>query len=89
MWGGSLTVSQASGHAGWGEGVSLLGVHQLADRRQLVHLPVSGGAGAVGGLRRCRRPEGEEAETRLRGGGLHTGDNGPFHDNKLLAIILP
>lgn len=59
MWGGgSLTVSQASGHAGWGEGVPLLGVHQLADRRQLVHLPVSGGAGAVGGLRRRRRPEG-------------------------------
>lgn len=71
MWGGSLTVSQPSGHAGRGEGVPLLGVHQLADGRQLVHLPVSRGAGAVGGLGRHRRPEGEEAGTRVRGGVTH------------------
>lgn len=56
--GAPLTVSQASRHAGRGEAVPLLGVHQLADRRQLVHLAVSRGAGAVGGLGGYRRPGG-------------------------------
>lgn len=50
------TVSQASGHAGRGERVSLLGVHELADGGQLVDLSVGRGAGAIGGLRRHRRP---------------------------------
>lgn len=58
---GQLTVSQASGHAGWGERVPLLGVHELADRRQLVDFSVGRGAGAIGGLRRHWRPgEGQE-----------------------------
>lgn len=50
--GGTLTVSQASRHAGRGECVTLLGVHELADGGQLVDFSVSRGAGAVGGLRR-------------------------------------
>lgn len=48
---GSLTVGEASGHAGRGERVALLGVHEVAHRRQLVHLSMGGGAGAEGGLR--------------------------------------
>lgn len=53
---GQLTVSQASSHAGWGKRVSLLGVHELADRGQLVDFSMGRGAGAIGGLRRHRRP---------------------------------
>lgn len=61
--GGTLTVSQASSHAGWGECVTLLGVDELADRGQLVDFSVSRGAGAVGGLRRHRSPGGGETES--------------------------
>lgn len=49
---GSLTVGEASRHAGGGERVALLGVHEVAHRRQLVHLPMGRRAGAEGGLRR-------------------------------------
>lgn len=72
VWGGApLTVSQASRHAGRGEGVPLLGVHQLADGRQLVDLAMGGGAGAVGGLGGRRRPGGGDGWGQGR---LETGD---------------
>ena len=38
-----LTVGEARAHAGGGDGVALLGVDQLADGGQLVHLAVGGG----------------------------------------------
>lgn len=61
--GPTLTVSEASGHAGRGEGVALLWVDELADRGQLVDFSVSGGTGAKAGLRRYRSP-GEEDKKR-------------------------
>lgn len=58
--GDTLTVSQASRHAGRGERVTLLRVHELADGGKLVDFSVSRGAGAIGGLRRHRSPEAGE-----------------------------
>lgn len=57
---GKLTVCEASGHARGGEGIALLGVHQLADGWQFIHLAVRRGAGAERGLGRHRAPAQEE-----------------------------
>lgn len=60
----TLTVSQASGHAGRGEAVALLRVDELAHRRQLVHFAVSWGAGVVRILRLHGSPAAGESMER-------------------------
>lgn len=59
----SLTVSEASSHTGRGEGVALLRVDELTNRRQLVDL-VWGGVGTEGGLRGQGAPGAERRRTR-------------------------